>query len=171
VQNDYIVTVYGQGYGFAPPTSLLKTLAPQYPIYGIALDNGTFVYGANQAVQFSSETQVLVNGNYSSTYTPTGTGFATTGDKYGNFYVGDLSAVRYSTAQGDASSCNCATRPSGIAVDNYYGRVYFSNSNANTIDVYSTSRTHLYTIHYTISNEPFSFLRSGASVARPTDNF
>jgi hypothetical protein len=30
-----------------------------------------------------------------------------TGDKYGNFYVGDLSgAVRYSTAQGDASSCN-----------------------------------------------------------------
>ena len=61
----------------APPTSLLKALAPQYPIYGIALDNGTFVYGGNQAVVFSSEAQVLVNGNYSGAYTriyPNGTG-------------------------------------------------------------------------------------------------
>jgi len=62
----------------------------------------------------------------------------------GNLYVGDRSgAVRYSAAQGDACFLQRSYTPSGIAVDNYYERVYFSNSNANTIDVYGTKGTHL----------------------------
>ena len=61
VQNNYIyVAVYGKAYGFAPPTSLIRTLAPQYPICGIALDNGTFCLRRQLGVQFASERQGLL---------------------------------------------------------------------------------------------------------------
>jgi len=149
VQNDFSnITMYGQSYGFASPATLQRTFAPQFPIYGIAVSNGTFVFGGNSAVHFASELQVLISGNYSGGYTPNSTGFAIAGDKFGNFYVADLNGtVRYAVGGGEAPFVQLSYSPWGVAVDNVNGRVYFSNSNANTIDVYSINGVLLHTIH------------------------
>lgn len=66
VQNNYIyVAVYGKAYGFAPPTSLIRTMAPQYPICGIALDNGTFCLRRQQEYSSHPSDRVAESGNYS----------------------------------------------------------------------------------------------------------
>lgn len=149
VQNDYInVTVYGQSYSFSAPTTLLKTLAPTYPIYGISVGQGTFAYGTNSAVNFTSETQVLLNGNYYGYYNPNDTGFALATDAKGDIYEGDLNGVVNFEAPNatDNPFLTLSFVPYGIAVDNARGRVYLSNYNGNSISVYSTSGTLLHVI-------------------------
>lgn len=147
VENDYInVTVYGSNNGFAPPTTLLRTLTPAAPIYGIALVNGTFSWGGNSVVSFDAATPALMSGALCCVYGP-GTGFALAGDAHGNFYQGNLDgSVDYAVPGITSSFLQLSFTPSGIAVDSVRGRLYISNQNGNSISVYSTAGALLKTI-------------------------
>lgn len=150
VQNDNVnVTVYGQGFGFAAPTSLLKTYAPTFPIYGIAAAHGTFAWGSNAAVYFASETQVLLNSNFfGGYYNPNDTGFSLAIDARGYVYEGDLNGVvNFETPNAaDNGFLTLSFAPYGIAVDNVHDRIYFSNYNGNSISVYNLSGQLLHVI-------------------------
>jgi hypothetical protein len=149
VENDYVnVTVYSQSYVYGSPTTLLRTLTPAFPVYGIAVPAFAFFSGGNSGVTLAGETQALANGALNGGFYSNDTGVALAGDASGNVYMGNLDgsvwvatplAYEYFFAQ-------LSFAPSGIAVDSKRGRVYISNYNGNSILVYSTSGALLKTI-------------------------
>lgn len=146
VENDFVnVTIYGSPYGFAPPTSLVRTLTPSDPVYGIAVGAGEFSWGSNNAVSFVAETPALVSASLCCDYASNDTGIALAIDAKGNIYMGNLDGSVWinSPLGSEYEFLQLSFVPSGIAIDNIRGRVYISNYNGNSISVYSTSGTLL----------------------------
>ena len=87
---------------------------------------------------------------------PNSTGFVVASDGAGKFYVANLDgSVQIVTLSQDANGQGVVTpslflqlpfAPTGIAIDNARGRVYFANYNNNSISVYSTAGTLLHVI-------------------------
>jgi DNA-binding beta-propeller fold protein YncE len=146
VENDYVnVTIYDSPSGFAPPTSLLRTLTPSYPVYGIAVGAGEFSWGSNTGVSFVAATPALVSASLCCDYASNDTGVALAIDAKGNIYMGNLDGSVWinSPLAYEYQFLQLSFVPSGIAIDNVRGRVYFSNYNGNSISVYSTTGTLL----------------------------
>jgi DNA-binding beta-propeller fold protein YncE len=146
VENDYVnVTIYDSPSGFAPPTNLVRTLTPSFPVYGIAVGAGEFSWGSNTGVSFVAETPALVSASLCCDYASNDTGVALAIDAKGNIYMGNLDgSVWINSPQAyEYQLLQLSFVPSGIAIDNVRGRVYISNYNGNSISVYSTAGTLL----------------------------
>src|SRR5215469_17780653 len=128
VQNESVdVTVYGQYWAFQP--SLMKTITPPFPVYGIAVGYGVFAYGGDTQVTFAGETDALVNNFILGYYNPWDTGLSLAIDANGNIYEGNLNGVVNFEAEDatDHSFLSLSFAPGGIAVDNVHDRIYFSD--------------------------------------------
>jgi DNA-binding beta-propeller fold protein YncE len=147
VENDYVnVTVYSPDYPFSPPTTLLLTLTPAFPVYGIALSGQTFAYGGNNAVTIEAATSALANVYLVQAVFSNGA-FALATDNTGKTYAGSLdNTVNVLTNGNEQQLLQLSFTPTGIAVDNTRGRLYISNENGNSISVYSTAGVLLKTI-------------------------
>ena len=142
------INVYSPGYSFQPSITLLKTLTPASPVFGIAVGQGTFAYGSTGATNFASEIQVLVNNSYCCFSDGALEGVALAIDAQGNVYMADSNGTVdiNLTSAVIASFVQLSFEPGGIAIDNARGRVDFSNYLNNSIAVYSTNGTLLKTI-------------------------
>jgi DNA-binding beta-propeller fold protein YncE len=147
VENDYVnVTVYSPDYPFSPPTTLLWTLTPAFPVYGIALSGQTFAFGGNNSVTIEAATSALANVGLVQAVFPNGA-FALATDNTGRTYTGGLNnTVTVLTDGNEQELLQLSFTPAGIAIDNTRGRLYISNQNGNSISVYSTAGAFLKTI-------------------------
>lgn len=151
VDNNYSnITVYGASFGSA--LFQLKTIAPANPPTGLAVAAGMMVVGSDYGgVSFIPSAPELFGLTLTEEFRSS-TGCALASDAKGNIYIGNLDgSVQISVAQlgnpgSPASFVQLPFAPSGIAIDNARGRVYFSNYNNNSISVYSTAGTLLHVI-------------------------
>jgi len=122
VENDYLnVTVYGRYYAFRPPTTLMTTITPPFPVYGIAVGHGVFAWGSDLQVTFAGETDALLNNNINLFKNVSETGLSLAIDAHGNVYYGELNGVVDFEA-GDLTEhplLSLSFAPAGIAVDDY----------------------------------------------------
>jgi len=150
VENNYSnITVYGVSLGSA--LLQLKTMAPANPPTGLAVAAGMMVVGSDYGVSFIPSAPALLGLMLTDDF-GSSTGCALASDVKGNVYIGNLDgSVQISVAQlgnpgPPISFVQLPFVPSGVAVDNVRGRVYFSNYNDNSISVYSTAGTLLHVI-------------------------
>jgi DNA-binding beta-propeller fold protein YncE len=160
VANGYAnVTVYGRYYAFLPPTTLITTITPQgnIPVYSIAVGHGVFAWASDFKVWFAGETDALVNNNIFLFSNPIpGAGDPNCPpecpsmaiDANGNIYYGDFNGdVNFEAGDRTVHPfLSLSFAPWGIAVDDVHKRIYFSNTYANSISVYSLSGTLLHVI-------------------------
>ncbi len=149
VQNDNVnVTVYGSTFEFTSPTTIVRTLALTFPIYGIAVGDSVFSYGSNTGVSQYAATPALISGALSGGSYGNDTGFVLATDAAGDVYMGNLdgSVNLATTHYTESAFVHLSFVPYGIAVDSTRGRVYMSNYNGNSILVYSTAGALLKTI-------------------------
>ncbi len=91
VENDFSnVTVYAPSSVYSQPFSLLRTLAPSFPMYGITVSDGAFSWGSNIAVAQVAATPALASGTISGYTYGNDTGIALASDASGNVYMGNL---------------------------------------------------------------------------------
>jgi hypothetical protein len=149
VENDFSnVTVYAPSYVYSQPYSLVRTLTPSFPMYGITVSDGAFSWGSNTSVSQIAATPALASGTISGYGYGNDTGIALASDASGNVYMGNLDGTVNiaSPLVYEYGFIQLPFAPSGIAIDNVRGRVYFSNQNGNEILVYSTAGALLKTI-------------------------
>jgi DNA-binding beta-propeller fold protein YncE len=148
VENDFVnVTIYTSTYPDTPPTTLARTFAPVFPMYGIAFGYGEFLYGSNKAVSVVTAAPTLATGATDGFGWSNDTGLAMGADAKGNVYMGNLDgSVNINGLGFESSFVKLSFAPTGIAVDSTRGRVYISNANGNSISVYSTAGALLHTI-------------------------
>jgi DNA-binding beta-propeller fold protein YncE len=148
VENDYSnIAVYSSTYPTYPPTTLVRTFAPTFPMYAIAVGRGELLYGSNTGVSVLMATPVLISGTSDGFAWTNETGIAMGVDAKGNVYIGNLDGSVNINGPGNLYPFLQLTfAPSGIAADSVRGRIYISNANGNSISVYSTAGALLHTI-------------------------
>jgi sugar lactone lactonase YvrE len=145
------------GAALGAPASLATTVTPGGPLYGLAFGATGIMIGApTDAVVTSAGPALLYGSLNGSIDVPNSTGFAITSDGSGKFYVANLDgSVQIVTLSQDLNGVGSVTpslflqlpfAPSGIAIDNARGRIYFSNYNNSSISVYSNAGTLLHVI-------------------------
>jgi DNA-binding beta-propeller fold protein YncE len=141
------VTVYAPPSAFYPPSVLVQTLTPSYPVFGIAVAKGTFAWGGGGVLNVATATPALISGALNGFDLPNDNPFALAADATGNIYVGNVDgSVNLEEPSQQLPFVQLSFMPNGIAVDSTHGRVYFSNANGNSISVYSTAGALLHVI-------------------------
>jgi len=161
VQNNSVnLTVYVplSGTALGTPASNGQKVTPGGTIYGLAFGASAIAVGTPADTLVSSAGPALLFGELDGSIPVVqSTGFAIACDASGKFYIANLdgsvqTAVLTEGTNGQQGSLATSTflqlafAPSGIAIDNARGRIYFSNYNANSISVYSTTGTLLHVI-------------------------
>lgn len=157
VQNNATyLTVYESANPYGAPVSLLQTITPGGTIYGLAFGAGALSIGTLSKVLINAEGSALIAGLLNPIPLSSNTGFAMACDASGRIYVGNLdnSVTLVTPAQVSDGQGSIMVRtflqlpfaPSGIAIDNARGRIYFSDYNDNSISVYSTAGALLHVI-------------------------
>lgn len=145
------------GEAFGPPASLATTVTPGGTLYGFAFGATGIMIGSPTGAIVGSAGPALLFGQLNGSLgVPYSTGFAIASDASGKFYVANLDgSVQIVTLAQDTNGVGSVTpttflqlpfAPSGIAIDNARGRIYFSNYNSNSISVYSTAGVLLHVI-------------------------
>jgi ligand-binding sensor domain-containing protein len=142
------VSIYMPTSADGPASGLVRTITLPNNIYSVAVGQGTFSWGSNGVTSVVAASSTLISGDYQNGYGIPNSGNALANDANGNLYIGnDDGSVNIMTPQAiEYGFVQLSFVPNGIAVDNAHGRVYFSNFNGNSIDVYSTAGTFLKTI-------------------------
>ena len=157
VQNNATyLTAYESARTYGAPVNLLQTITPGGTIYGLAFGAGALSIGTPSEVLMNAEGSALINGLLNPIKLSSNTGFAMACDARGRIYVGNLdnSVILVTPAQTNTGEGTIIVNPflqlpfapSGIAIDNARGRIYFSNYNGNSISVYSTAGALLHVI-------------------------
>ena len=157
VQNNATyLTVYESANPYGAPVNLLQTITPGGTIYGLAFGASALSIGTPSLVLINAESPALTTGFLKPLRLSSNTGFAMACDASGRIYVGNLdnsvtlvTPAQVSDGQGSimaSTFLQLPFAPSGIAIDNARGRIYFSNYNDNSISVYSTAGTLLHVI-------------------------
>jgi DNA-binding beta-propeller fold protein YncE len=145
------------GESLGPPANLATTVTPGGTLYGFAFGATGIMIGSPTGAIVGSAGPALLFGQLNGSLgVPYSTGFAIASDASGKFYVANLDgSVQIVTLSQAINGVGSATpslflqlpfAPSGIAIDNVRGRIYFSNYNSNSISVYSTAGTLLHVI-------------------------
>lgn len=126
---------------------------PANSLRGIASGGGSTVVGYTGGWwQFQTDYDFLIPGSLTGlTFNHP---FSLATDNHGGFYMADDDGSVYYFGQALGYGVSNTFRyvvqlsyvPTGVAVDNARGRLYFSNYDANTIDVYTTAGVYLHTI-------------------------
>jgi NHL repeat len=148
VENDYTnITVYAPTSVYAPSTTPVRTFNPTFPIYGLTVGDNTVSWGSNAGTYFAPATAGLVSGSLETGYSfGNDNGVALATDASGNVYMGNSSGVvniSFPAGYEAGPFAQLSFSPGGIAIDNMHGRIYFSNTNGNSISVYSTATSEL----------------------------
>ncbi len=147
VNNTYVnLIIYNPTSTFAPPSNPLTQISQSGAVYyGIAAGGGTVAWGGPQTTLVSLF-EFLYWGSTGYSYYGN-TGFSLANDASGNLYIGNLDkSVNVYGPQVNKVFTQLSFVPYGIAVDSTRGRVYFSNYDGNSIEVYSTAGALLKTI-------------------------
>lgn len=150
VVNDEInISVYNPPAYYGSGSTLVRSFSPNFPLYGITVQNGTLAWGTNGAVHFGSTTLGLVNGTLTSTGSwGNDTGFSLAADNVANaIYMCNLDgSVNVAIpAFEEYFFVQLSFPAAGAAIDSVRHRAYFSNYNGNSISVYSTTTGALLT--------------------------
>ena len=145
------------GEALGVPANLGTTVTPGGTLYGLAFGSTGVLIGAPGGAYVSSAGPALILGGLSGSITvPNSTGFVVACDSAGKFYVANLDgSVQIVTLSQDINGNGSASAtlflqlpffPTGIAIDNARGHIFFSNYNNNSISVYSTAGVLLHVI-------------------------
>lgn len=148
VANDDInINVYNAPALYVTGSTLARSFSPNFPIYGITVQNGTLAWGTNGAVNFASTTLGLVNGTLNYLGYSNDDGFALAADNVaGSIYMCNLDgSVNVAVPSGEYTFELLSFPAAGAAIDSVRHRAYFSNYNGNSISVYSTTTGALLT--------------------------
>ena len=158
--NGAYLSVYGSlsGTALGAPASEVQTVTPGGTIYGLAFGTDAIAIGTPADVVVGSSGPTILFGELDGFITVAeSTGFVMASDASGRFYIANLDgsvqiSVTKQGVNGQPGSLNTSLflrlpfAPSGIAIDNARGRIYFSNYNSNSISVYDAAGTLLHVI-------------------------
>jgi sugar lactone lactonase YvrE len=142
------INVYVKAFPYTAQSTLLTTVTPATPVYGLAIAGGSLAQGTlNQAVLTAIEQELTnspvnlaINNKTSLTMAGTANGTVYMGAVDGTVNV--FNPAKNTTGQ----FLKLGIVPPGMTVDSVRGRVYLSTGAGNTILVYNTKGKLLHTI-------------------------